>query len=644
MRDCTEEESEYLKRYAEQERNVTGPRRSVHLWEFLLELLMDDSSSTMIQWTDEMNGEFKLKNSEDVARKWGQRKHKEGMNYDKLSRALRYYYSKEIIKKVSGRRFVYKFVPSPEIYAAVNAIKAHMIRNGAQQIPLGPFPHYRQAENMPTSQDTKPFMFYPHIRARSISPRLESEMYPQQPSPPRSRSPPNGFRTTEDVYKSDSHILLSHSYKNDELVRKMKYFKQEEARYAAAPMSHFQRRHHSETTFRQDDVRAHQRLTPPLDSPRREHPLPKPYYSPTYDYENNNSPQERKPPVSSISLSNTNTVATNDKSPRPDTYGEFIRRPANGVGRENGHHELERKSLPSAFMSLESRAHESRGLHKPYESRDPQVKHESPAAGGYCKDCPSCNLQPSSVSECDRKPSRWYDSNPPTTNGLPESHRHESHRHESHRQPLHPKDDQYYRRHLDSASSDDVFYSRKYSPPMVDACTQTDSDRSTSPPTHARSGSYYDVRAWMDLNTDSRRTNGHIIKPTPLSQYKDVNNDTSTSNGVHDVDENNNNIVNVSDVVKQEKNNGDASPTPDVVTNGKRKVFSPDNVGDNASRRSTPSSIISPVTPHVPQPPPSAASAGAGALCKCGCMDSAGSPAMPGTNGNTVVVYQKEVV
>ena len=73
----------------------------MHLWEFLLELLMDESCSSIIQWTDELNGEFKLKSSEDVARKWGQRKHKEGMNYDKLSRALRYYYSKNIIKKVS---------------------------------------------------------------------------------------------------------------------------------------------------------------------------------------------------------------------------------------------------------------------------------------------------------------------------------------------------------------------------------------------------------------------------------------------------------------------------------------------------------------------------------------------------------------
>ena len=61
---------------------------------------MDGSCTSLIEWTDESSGEFKLNDSEEVARRWGHRKHKEGMNYDKLSRALRYYYSKDIIKKV----------------------------------------------------------------------------------------------------------------------------------------------------------------------------------------------------------------------------------------------------------------------------------------------------------------------------------------------------------------------------------------------------------------------------------------------------------------------------------------------------------------------------------------------------------------
>lgn len=37
------------------------------------------------------------------------------MNYDKLSRALRYYYDKNIIKKVMGQKFVYKFVKYHEL-------------------------------------------------------------------------------------------------------------------------------------------------------------------------------------------------------------------------------------------------------------------------------------------------------------------------------------------------------------------------------------------------------------------------------------------------------------------------------------------------------------------------------------------------
>lgn len=31
------------------------------------------------------------------------------MNYDKLSRALRYYYDKNIMTKVHGKRYAYKF-------------------------------------------------------------------------------------------------------------------------------------------------------------------------------------------------------------------------------------------------------------------------------------------------------------------------------------------------------------------------------------------------------------------------------------------------------------------------------------------------------------------------------------------------------
>lgn len=53
----------------------------------------------MIQWVGD-EGEFKLNNPEMVAQLWGQRKNKPTMNYEKLSRALRYYYDGDMIAKV----------------------------------------------------------------------------------------------------------------------------------------------------------------------------------------------------------------------------------------------------------------------------------------------------------------------------------------------------------------------------------------------------------------------------------------------------------------------------------------------------------------------------------------------------------------
>lgn len=60
----------------------------IQLWQFLLELLSDSSNAPCITW-EGTNGEFKLTDPDEVARRWGERKSKPNMNYDKLSRALR---------------------------------------------------------------------------------------------------------------------------------------------------------------------------------------------------------------------------------------------------------------------------------------------------------------------------------------------------------------------------------------------------------------------------------------------------------------------------------------------------------------------------------------------------------------------------
>lgn len=81
----------------------------IQLWQFLLELLTDKEHKDSIQWVG-TDGEFKLNQPEAVAQLWGARKNKPSMNYEKLSRALRYYYDGDMISKVHGKRFVYKFV------------------------------------------------------------------------------------------------------------------------------------------------------------------------------------------------------------------------------------------------------------------------------------------------------------------------------------------------------------------------------------------------------------------------------------------------------------------------------------------------------------------------------------------------------
>ena len=76
-------------------------KNMLHLWEFLLELLADESCRSIISWRKKESGEFKLIDHHEVAKRWGIFKQKEDMNYSKLSRALRLYYHQGIIRKVS---------------------------------------------------------------------------------------------------------------------------------------------------------------------------------------------------------------------------------------------------------------------------------------------------------------------------------------------------------------------------------------------------------------------------------------------------------------------------------------------------------------------------------------------------------------
>ncbi|CAN9499131.1 unnamed protein product [Ophioblennius macclurei] len=84
--------------------------RGTHLWEFIRDILLNpERNPGLIKWEDRSEGVFRFLKSEAVAQLWGKKKNNSSMTYEKLSRAMRYYYKREILERVDGRRLVYKF-------------------------------------------------------------------------------------------------------------------------------------------------------------------------------------------------------------------------------------------------------------------------------------------------------------------------------------------------------------------------------------------------------------------------------------------------------------------------------------------------------------------------------------------------------
>uniref|UniRef100_A0A8C0BVF3 E74 like ETS transcription factor 5 n=1 Tax=Buteo japonicus TaxID=224669 RepID=A0A8C0BVF3_9AVES len=80
-----------------------------HLWEFVRDLLLSpEKNGGILEWEDRGQGIFRVVKSEALAKMWGQKKKNDRMTYEKLSRALRYYYKTGILERVD-RRLVYKF-------------------------------------------------------------------------------------------------------------------------------------------------------------------------------------------------------------------------------------------------------------------------------------------------------------------------------------------------------------------------------------------------------------------------------------------------------------------------------------------------------------------------------------------------------
>ncbi|XP_022699141.1 ets DNA-binding protein pokkuri-like [Varroa jacobsoni] len=100
--------------YTSEPRTTSNANKGMgKLWEFIRDLLLNpETNPSLIRWERREEGVFKFVQSDKVAKMWGDRKQNPRMTYEKLSRAMRYYYKNQVLLPVFGRRLVYKFGPN----------------------------------------------------------------------------------------------------------------------------------------------------------------------------------------------------------------------------------------------------------------------------------------------------------------------------------------------------------------------------------------------------------------------------------------------------------------------------------------------------------------------------------------------------
>uniref|UniRef100_A0A1B6KJT3 ETS domain-containing protein n=1 Tax=Graphocephala atropunctata TaxID=36148 RepID=A0A1B6KJT3_9HEMI len=123
------------------------------LWDFLQQLLNDSMQryTAYIAWKNRDLGVFKIVDPPGLAKLWGIQKNHLSMNYDKMSRALRYYYRVNILRKVQGERHCYQFLRNPSELKSIKNIS--LLR---QQMSGAAEQHQQQSQQPPVRIKSEP--------------------------------------------------------------------------------------------------------------------------------------------------------------------------------------------------------------------------------------------------------------------------------------------------------------------------------------------------------------------------------------------------------------------------------------------------------------------------------------------------------
>ncbi|XP_050502339.1 ets DNA-binding protein pokkuri isoform X1 [Diabrotica virgifera virgifera] len=124
------------------------------LWDFLQQLLNDPAQryTSYISWKNRETGVFKIVDPSGLAKLWGIQKNHLSMNYDKMSRALRYYYRVNILRKVQGERHCYQFLRNPTELKNIKNISLLRQQMSPTNAPAKP-PQATQIPQLTTTKD-----------------------------------------------------------------------------------------------------------------------------------------------------------------------------------------------------------------------------------------------------------------------------------------------------------------------------------------------------------------------------------------------------------------------------------------------------------------------------------------------------------
>merc|ERR1711973_192889 len=111
------------RRYRRPSKNPVPQQRkkgsTLKISQWIVKLLRDpETNPSVIKREDEPEGKFRVINSTAFAQLWAVEKKNPAMNYEKLSRAMRYYYRNKEIEMVKGERLTYKFGPNMRDFRA----------------------------------------------------------------------------------------------------------------------------------------------------------------------------------------------------------------------------------------------------------------------------------------------------------------------------------------------------------------------------------------------------------------------------------------------------------------------------------------------------------------------------------------------